>query len=517
MTKILPPTNRRLLVSLLLTGLAGNNNIVEAVVPSSQLRRVAGIKEQLPDDHFDRRNLQVDCSSISRSRDCGNTSGCQWAGKNNGGCIAVQTSPPSPEPTPAPTPLPTVGSTPQPTPAPTEALNDGPPKSLRIDQIEVDPIETPMVLAIPYDSGTSFSITAHAAWCSGQCTETFISVNSVDHVRASQGNTYYFDAATKLLYVRIIQTPQTYLTPWKLWKLDDLNASGDPRTHALDRFTFSGITLPSFAHGPYLQIEADCAEGAITGHCATTPSYIEPEVCPSGYIQVSYDKCCVSEGSSDCYDPTVPPTSAPTPQPTFGQGDNLVLNPGFESGETNWYSNYGSGFLQIDTDQAHSGTQSILATGRTSTWNGPEQDMRGRMSGNKTYRISCWAKLKGATSSDNLKLTLRIDDDVGGRQWKGVSSTINNQDWTLVQGDIAVNVDGTLTDIRLYAEGPAVNVEFYVDDVSAIEVSKRRSLASVRSSTQHEDVEMQAASGIVASPMLSLLAAAVASMFLWHQ
>ena len=99
MTKILPPTtNRRLLVSLLLTGLAGNNNIVEAVVPSSQLRRVAGIKEQLPDDNFDRRNLQVDCSSISRRRNCGNTSGCQWAGKNNGGCIAVQTSPPSPEP-----------------------------------------------------------------------------------------------------------------------------------------------------------------------------------------------------------------------------------------------------------------------------------------------------------------------------------------------------------------------------------------------------------------------------------
>ena len=35
---------------------------------------------------------------------------------------------------------------------------------------------------------------------------------------------------------------------------------------------------------------------------------------------------------------------------------------------------------------------------------------------------------------------------------------------------------GTLTDIRLYAEGPAAGVEFYVDDVSAIEVSQRRRL-----------------------------------------
>ncbi len=392
-------------------------------------------------------------------------------------------------------------------------LDDGPPKSLKIDQIEVDPIETPMILAIPYDSGTSFSITANAAWCSGSCTETFFAVDSVEHVRASQGNTYYYDEATKLLYVRIIQTPQTYLADWHIWNLDDLNEGGGPRTHALDRFTFSGITLPSFAYGPYLQIEADCVEGAISGHCATTPSYVEPEVCPSGYIQVSYDKCCVSEGSSDCYVPTVPPTSAPTPQPTFGQGSNLVLNPGFESGLANWYANFNSGSIQVDTSQAHSGTQSILVTGRTSTWNAVEQSMIGRMSANKTYRVSCWAKLKGTTSSDTLKLTLRIDDDVGGRKWLGVSSAVNNQDWTLIQGDIAVNVAGTLTDIKLYAEGPAPGVEYYVDDVSAIEVSPARSLTSVRSITHHENAEVQSASGIVASPMLSLLAVAVAPIF----
>jgi len=401
-------------------------------------------------------------------------------------------------------------------------LDDGPPKSLKIDQIEVDPIETPMILAIPYDSGTSFSITAHAAWCSGEsCTETFFAVNSVDHVRASQGNTYYYDEVTKLLYVRIIQTPQTYLADWRIWNLDDLNAGGGPRTHALDRFTFSGITLPSFAHGPYLQIEADCVEGSISGHCATTPIYVEPEICPSGYLQVSYDKCCVSEGSSDCYVPTVPPTSAPTPQPTFGQGSNLVLNPGFESGLANWYANYNNnmaGSIQIDTNQFHSGTQSILATDRTSSWNGPEQSMIGIMSANKTYRISCWAKLKGATSSATLKLTLRIDDDVGGRKWLGVSNAVNNADWTLIEGNIAVNVAGTLTDINLYTEGPAAGVEYYVDDVSAIEVSPERSLASVRSSTRHENAEIQSASRIVASPMLSLLAAAVAPIYyLWYQ
>jgi len=394
-------------------------------------------------------------------------------------------------------------------------LNDGPPKNLKIDQIEVDPVETPMILAIPYESGTSFSITAHAAYCSGTCAETFFAVNSVDHVRASQGNTYFYDENTKLLYVRIIQTPQTYVSDWHVWNLDDPNASGDPRTHALDRFTFSGITLPSFAYGPYLQIASDCTEGAVSGHCATSPSYVEPEVCPVGYIQVSYDKCCVSEGSSDCYVPTLPPTTSPTPQPTFGQGDNLVKNPGFELGLTDWYANYG-GTIQIDSSQAHSGNQSILVTGRTSSWNGPEQDMRDRMFANKNYRILCWAKLKGTTtSSATLKLTLRMKDSLGGTKWPGVSNTINNQDWTLVQGDIAVTVPGTLTDIDLYAEGPAAGVEFYVDDVSAIEVASGRALTSADSNIQHEEVKMQAASGVTASPIFSLIA--VVPIFLWHQ
>ena len=146
------------------------------------------------------------------------------------------------------------------------------------------------------------------------------------------------------------------------------------------------------------------------------------------------------------------------------------MNSGFEAGLANWYANSGAMSILMDTTQYHSGAQSVLATGRTSTWNGPEQNMFGRMSAGKTYLVSCWAKLKGAASSDNLKLTLRIDDDVGGRKWRGVTRTINNQGWTLVQGEIAVSVTGTLTDISLYAEGPAIGVEYYVDDVSVTEV-----------------------------------------------
>ena len=68
-----------------------------------------------PDSHDSQRNLQVDCSSISRSKDCGNAPGCQWNGKN--GCQAAATLAPTPPPTSNPTNPPSNSPTSHPTPS----------------------------------------------------------------------------------------------------------------------------------------------------------------------------------------------------------------------------------------------------------------------------------------------------------------------------------------------------------------------------------------------------------------
>merc|ERR1712157_32869 len=129
-------------------------------------------------------------------------------------------------------------------------------------------------------------------------------------------------------------------------------------------------------------------------------------------IQVSYDKCCVDFGSTNCYDSTAPPTRSPTAAPSFGSGSNVVLNPGFEDGTNglaNWYAN--SGTVVIDDTQKHFGSRSVLCKDRTASWMGVQQDMYGRLRANKTYRVSCWAKLKGNVSNETLQLSLRIEDD----------------------------------------------------------------------------------------------------------
>jgi hypothetical protein len=66
---------------------------------------------ELPDS----RNLQVDCSSLSKSKDCGNAPGCQWNGRN--GCVAAATLAPTPPPTSNPTNPPSNSPTSYPSPS----------------------------------------------------------------------------------------------------------------------------------------------------------------------------------------------------------------------------------------------------------------------------------------------------------------------------------------------------------------------------------------------------------------
>jgi hypothetical protein len=68
-------------------------------------------------------------------------------------------------------------------------LGAGAPKSVRIEQIEVDPA-TPLLLSIAYPVGTSFNMSANAGWCTDStqytCVEDFHQVDSVVAVRRSR-------------------------------------------------------------------------------------------------------------------------------------------------------------------------------------------------------------------------------------------------------------------------------------------------------------------------------------------
>lgn len=149
--------------------------------------------------------------------------------------------------------------------------------------------------------------------------------------------------------------------------------------------------------------------------------------------------------------------------------DNLVTNPGFESGTTGW-SGIGCS-ISTSTGEFRSGSRSGYAYNRTNTWNSLRQSMLGKMTDGKIYRISGWMKLLGA-SSDGINLTVAKTDDGGtSYNWVAATTGYDNQ-WTELKGYYAVDVNGTLADIVIYFEGPAAGVDYYLDDVEVEEVNE---------------------------------------------
>jgi len=177
-------------------------------------------------------------------------------------------------------------------------LNGGAPKSLRFEEIEVDP-STPMLLSIAYPVGTNFTVVAKAGFCREgtsefSCTETFHRVESLEKLRSEMGNTYHVDEIG-VLTIRLIQTPKTFVgrPNFFLPKYDDIGKSGIGL--ALPRFERDGIRLPKYTKTNYISLEADCS--AIGAYCSRIPLTYEPSVCSSGYRQTGYDHCTHSTNS----------------------------------------------------------------------------------------------------------------------------------------------------------------------------------------------------------------------------
>jgi hypothetical protein len=149
---------------------------------------------------------------------------------------------------------------------------------------------------------------------------------------------------------------------------------------------------------------------------------------------------------------------------------NLITNSDFESGTADWTAAFG-GSLAPSTAQAHGGSQSALVTGRTTgTYQGAHFDLTNIVEPGATYSFSAFARLGGA-SSDTLKLTARIRCEGQDDKYRQVDVALGSDSaWTELAGELTFPhaFECSVRDILLYVEGPATNVDIYVDDVSAI-------------------------------------------------
>jgi endo-1,4-beta-xylanase len=104
------------------------------------------------------------------------------------------------------------------------------------------------------------------------------------------------------------------------------------------------------------------------------------------------------------------------------QQDNTGISSTFEDNTTDgWGSRSGSSTVAVSTDVAHSGTHSLLTTGRTANWDGPSISVSDKMYNGSTYNVSVWVMLTPADgSSHTINMSLQTTLS-GTTSYPGVS------------------------------------------------------------------------------------------------
>jgi endo-1,4-beta-xylanase len=103
---------------------------------------------------------------------------------------------------------------------------------------------------------------------------------------------------------------------------------------------------------------------------------------------------------------------APAP-PSPSQQDNTGITSTFEDGSLDgWSSRTGSSTLTNSTAAAHTGTHSLLTTGRVANYDGPQISVNNKMYSGSEYNISGWIMLlptDGSSHVINMSLQLTLD------------------------------------------------------------------------------------------------------------
>ena len=103
---------------------------------------------------------------------------------------------------------------------------------------------------------------------------------------------------------------------------------------------------------------------------------------------------------------------APAPLPP-SQQDNSGITSTFEDGGLDgWSSVSGSSTVTNSTAAAHTGTHSLLTTGRIANWDGPQVNVSNKMYAGSEYNLSTWVLLTPADGTShviNMSLTLTLD------------------------------------------------------------------------------------------------------------
>jgi hypothetical protein len=142
---------------------------------------------------------------------------------------------------------------------------------------------------------------------------------------------------------------------------------------------------------------------------------------------------------------------------------NVLSNPGFESGTTDWYIlSPGSAEMGLDTSAPHSGTACVQLKNRDNRWNGPTQDITSVVKNGTPYEVDFWVNMDGYF--DDVRGVFRLESTGDGVTYPQIQVT-PGAGWVEITGTITPVWNGDLISAAFYIGTSSFANPFRVDDV----------------------------------------------------
>ena len=158
-----------------------------------------------------------------------------------------------------------------------------------------------------------------------------------------------------------------------------------------------------------------------------------------------------------------------------GHGQNLLTNPGFESGTQSW-DIHGGGSLTAAAN-AHWGDYAAWVTNRIDPTNGIQQSLAKKLVPGAAYYCAAWAAVD-TTNSQSVTLSMVVIDSGGLHQTNLASASATNGCWVFLDGIFYLQSTGLVQDIRFVVSGPGTGISLGVDSAAVVPLSGFRLAAA---------------------------------------
>jgi hypothetical protein len=144
---------------------------------------------------------------------------------------------------------------------------------------------------------------------------------------------------------------------------------------------------------------------------------------------------------------------------------NVLVNPTFEApnNTTGWVGFGGTPAIAASTEQVHGGTQAALVSGRSATTVGIAQTVTSLLQAGRGHDVRVWVRNRQAVSAA-YSLGIKLVDGAGTNYIVLDNRTVPAGKWVKLGGYYKHSPTGTVSLAQLYLNGPAVGVDFFIDD-----------------------------------------------------